>query len=333
MRTPCPLPSGRALLVVSLTLLIAVAPRLAGAHVGRVEIYPLETKTFADKQLLRGERDGVSTTVAAELRLPPGTRGRVPVVVLLHGSGGLGAWTSEWADWFSAQGVATLTVDSFSGRGIVHTVADQGQLGRLTPVIDAYQALGVLAKHQRIDQDRIIVMGFSRGAQAALYASLRRLQQYKASPLSFAAYIAFYPPCNTAYRDDVAVANAPIRIFHGAADDWTPADACRAYIARLRAAGVDAEMFVYPKALHGFDSRTTNPPVRVPSGQTTRNCRLMEATDGTIVNAETQQEFRYTDACVERGATIGYSEEATLQAQAAIRDLLMSLEKFGSKKP
>jgi hypothetical protein len=45
-------------------------------------------------------------------------------------------------------------------------------LGRLNFILDIYRALDVLAKHPRVDAQRIALMEFSRG-QAALYASLK----------------------------------------------------------------------------------------------------------------------------------------------------------------
>ena len=309
---------------VFLAIAAATLPTNISAQVGRIEVHPLTASTASDIELLTGRRSGVNTTLAAELRFPAGKRGRVPAVVLLHGSGGMGPWIADWVQWLNDLGFATLAVDSFSGRGIVHTVVDQDQLGRLAMVVDAYAALDLLSKHARIDAQQVVVMGFSRGGHAALYASLKRLQGVSgvAGP-SFAAFVAFYPPCNTLYRDDTVVADVPIRIFHGGADDWVPVAPCRDYIARLQAAGKDAELAEYPGALHGFDSRSTAALVRSNEGQTTRNCRLAELNEGRVVNAETRQEFTNKDPCVERGATFGYSEAASLSAQKSLRDLLI----------
>ena len=83
--------------------------------------------------------------------------------------------------------------------------------------------LGVLAKHPRIDPSRIVLMGFSRGGQAALFAAMKRSRQHwNKSGAEFAAYIPFYPDCMTSYRADTEVAEKPIRIFHGTPDDYNP---------------------------------------------------------------------------------------------------------------
>ncbi len=88
-------------------------------------------------------------------------------------------------------GLATFVLDAFTGRGIVQTSTDQASLGRLAMTYDAYRALEVLEKHSRIDPQRIAVMGFSRGGQAALYSSVKRFQKMHGPALGrdFAAYI------------------------------------------------------------------------------------------------------------------------------------------------
>ena len=66
-------------------------------------------------------------------------------------------------------------------------------------------------------------MGFSRGGQAVLYASLKRFQRmHGPEGLEFAAYIPFYPACFTTYVDDENVSTKPIRIHHGTADNYVP---------------------------------------------------------------------------------------------------------------
>ena len=143
-------------------------------------------------------------------------------------------------------GLATFVVDSFTGRGIINTNNDQDQLGRLNMIVDVYRALDLLARHPRIDPDRIMLMGFSRGGQAVLYASLKRFQRmHGPADRQFAAYIAFYPSCNTVFHDDEDVADKPIRIYHGTADDYVPVAPCRTYVDRLKAKSIDGTLTEY----------------------------------------------------------------------------------------
>ena len=78
------------------------------------------------------------------------------------------------------------------------------RLGRLNFILDIYGALEMLAKHPRVDPERIALMGFSRGGQGALYASLKRFHEaWNKSSAQFAGYIAFYPDCATTYAGDI----------------------------------------------------------------------------------------------------------------------------------
>ena len=105
-------------------------------------------------------------------------------------------------------GISTFVIDGFTGRGLTVVGPNQALLGRLNLIVDIYRALEILAKHPRVDPDRIVLMGFSRGGQAALYASLDRFDRlWNKSGRRFAAYIPFYPDCSTSYVGDTEVAD------------------------------------------------------------------------------------------------------------------------------
>ncbi len=299
------------------------APALGSAQIARIELHPFASTTLSDEEFLTGVREGKAVTLAGELRIPkPGTD-RLPAVILVHGSGGISSYHEEWVAKLNAMGVATFVFDSFSPRGISNTIADQSQLGRLAMTVDAYRALELLAHHPRIDPRRIALMGFSRGGQAALYASMKRFQRLHAGAgASFAAYALFYPNCGTTYLQDEDVGDAPIRIFHGAADDYVPVAPCRAYVERLKKAGKDVQLTEYPGAYHVFDGPVFKVPVKLAQAQTVRRCRIAETSPGRLVNADTKQPFTYADPCVERGVTIAYDPEAHAQAQAAVAELV-----------
>jgi dienelactone hydrolase len=312
------------------TLGVFVLPAVAWGQVARIEVHPIESVTVTNQQFLNGDKNGKRVVIGGELQLPRG-EGRFPVVVLVHGSGGVGAREDRWAQQLNGIGIAVFILDTFTGRGIVQTNTDQSQLGTLSMIGDAYRALALLAKHPRIVASKIALMGFSKGGDVALHTSMKRFQRRYASPgVEFAAFLPFYAPCNTRYREDDEISEQPIRMFHGSADNWVPVASCRDYVKRLQAGGKDIQLTEYPGAQHAFDNYLT--PLReIPDAQTSRRCSLEEAEGGIIVNSETGRPFTYSDACIERGAKLGFDAFATKEATNAVKRFLMSLWKLPLK--
>jgi dienelactone hydrolase len=300
------------------------AARAQGIY--RTEVYPVQTVTLSTADFLLGKTDGKPATIAGELRIPkPGTD-RLPAVILVHGSGGIGFNYGMWTGELNKVGFATFVVDSFTGRGIADTRADQAQLSSFTMMNDAFAALAVLVKHPRIDQDKIAVMGFSKGAIPSLYSSMNRFQSaYAPEGAGFAAYIGFYAPCNIAMIGDEKVSAKPIRLYHGIADDWVPVGPCRDYVARLKKVGADVNLVEYPGAHHLFDNQTIPGTMQLPQAQTWRKCRLEEKPQGVIINSDTGQPTTFKDPCIERGVTIAYNAEATDAARRDVVEFLSNL--------
>lgn len=304
-------------------LMIASLATLARAQAVRLEIVPIHTITLTTEKFLTGTKEGTPATISGELRIPTLGTDRLPAVILVHGSGGVGGNVDRWAQELNQMGAAAFILDTFTGRGIANTITDQSQLDSLAMLYDTYRALDVLAKHPRVDRDRIGVMGFSKGGVTALYASLKRFQRMWGTPgLEFAAYLPFYAPCNTKYLQDEDVSDRPIRLFHGEADNWVPIAPCQAYVERLRQAGRDVKLLSYPDATHAFDIFFLKAPLNRPDAQTGRRCQLEERSPGKIVNRESGQPFTFADPCVERGTTIAYSPQATAQAAKDLKGFL-----------
>jgi dienelactone hydrolase len=316
--------AGAALALILLPTVSAIAQDSAGKQIAaRIELHPIQTLTLSDEKFLTGNSNGNQVTLGGELRIAQGP-GRLPVIILMHGSGGVAPNINFWANELNGIGVSTFTIDGFTGRGLTAVNTNQALLGRLNFILDIYRSLDILAKHPRVDSARIALMGFSRGGQAALYASLKRFHQmWNKSGAEFAAYIPFYPDCATSFLSDTEIADRPIRIFHGVPDDYNPLAKCKAYVDRLRSAGRDVLVTEFPTASHAFDNPLGPvPPGVVAGGQSVRNCAIREEPAGLLINASTREPFTYKDPCVELNPHVGYDASATEAAKISIKNFL-----------
>jgi dienelactone hydrolase len=112
--------------------------RLPKDLAARTEAIPIQTLTISDEQFLKGDSYGKPATIAGVLRVAQGS-GRLPVVILIAGSGGFSPSLDVWSRQFLEMGISTFAMDSFAGRGIVSTTTDQSQLGRLNMILDVYR--------------------------------------------------------------------------------------------------------------------------------------------------------------------------------------------------
>lgn len=311
-------------LLASLLLMAAVTSAAAQGDdwkdlPARVELHVVRTVWISDQQFLVGDPNGKEVMVGAELSIAQAP-GRRPTIVLMHGSGGMGANVPFWVRRFNAMGINTIAIDGMTGRGLQGVGSKQAILGRLNFIVDIYRTLDILARHPRVDPAKVAVMGFSRGGQAALYASLARFhREWNKSGIDPVAYIPFYPDCATTYRTDTETTGKPIRIFGGTVDNYNPIAKCKAYAGRLKEAKSDVEVFEYPNAPHSFDNPIgAVPAVPAKNDQSVRECTIREGAGGQLVNAETNATFSYTDACVRLDPMVGADREGAAATVAEV---------------
>jgi dienelactone hydrolase len=206
---------------------------------------------------------GQPAEIVGHLFLPKGD-GKVPAVILVHGSGGIySAMTDYWPKQFNAAGIAVLSLDTFGPRGVKSTAEDQTLVPFAADINDAFSALKLLATHPRIDAKRIAVMGFSRGGTTAWRTAVERVNGWMKLPngLRFAAHIPVYAGgCNGLLRFSPKAGvfgKAPMLWIHGEADNYTPIGPCREYAAELGKHGTPVEFVAIKGAHHKFDSDDT----------------------------------------------------------------------------
>ena len=221
---------------------------------------------------------------------PPQVRAaiRIPLVIALHGCGGMfttrasrsdelserfAAWTGQLLE----DGYAVLLPDSFGPRGyreICTVKTAERAIGVPARRLDALGAVAYARTLPGIDRTRIAMVGWSHGGSTTLAAINARdaraiaAQGTPEAPL-FRAAVAFYPGCAAALRaGERWQTTIPTAIHIGELDDWTPAAPCRELGEARRARGDPLTVIVHPGSYHGFDAPSGRVAVRhdVPNG-------------------------------------------------------------------
>ena len=235
--------------------LITGALMLCAAGAGAFEIAQIPAADF--------------TLKAATLR--PAGDGPFPVVVGLHGCGGLGKSldnvnrrTRDWSDRLVAAGYAVVWPDSFGSRGLGQQCTTRKRTVRASVerATDVETVRQWLAGQPWAKPDRMFLMGWSNGGATTLWA-VRPQRAPKDGTPDFRAAVAFYPGCRAPAQRGWRT-RLPLLLLIGEADDWTPADACAAMIDAARSDSALIDYVTYPGAVHGFDD--PNLPLRQRKG-------------------------------------------------------------------
>ena len=194
--------------------------------------------------------------VTASLHLPMQAPSPFPCMVILTSSAGVQRHREHfYAQALNDAGCAALVVDSFTGRGVRRTVADQSLVSTVQMEGDAFAALALLRADPRIDSERIGVMGVSKGGGATLNAAIAVRQRWRDGfPHLFDLHVAICPGATAQHRDPTTH-DRPIYFMLAGRDDYTPAPLAIGYAERMRAAGNRrTKVKVYGSAHHGWES-------------------------------------------------------------------------------
>ena len=101
---------------------------MAADEANATELHSIDSLTLSDTQFLRGDANGKTTTTSGQFRLAQSS-GRLPVVVLQHGSAGMAPNVEMWTRELNKIGVSTFSLDGFTGRGLTEVNTNQARLG------------------------------------------------------------------------------------------------------------------------------------------------------------------------------------------------------------
>jgi dienelactone hydrolase len=206
----------------------------------------------------------------------PAGRGPFPVVVHLHGCGGLRSLQRAYADAAADQGVASLIIDSYAPRRIdrpraMLTVCTGLRLQGRERAGDLIAAVDWLSRQGWADASGIAAAGWSHGgwsvmealvwgAQTGRFAGLAGLPSDPLPGLRLAFLV--YPWCgfgaHTAARGWFKP--VPTHMLLGGRDSLIGLAGPRHAMARLKRQSVPVAETLFATATHAFDDRDTGDP-------------------------------------------------------------------------
>ena len=215
---------------------------------------PLVTRHFVSFPTVGG---GSTLQIAGQLNLPTQPQGKMPAVLIAHGSGGVDTRGAFHAQALNEAGIATLEIDMWAARGLAG--GSDGRPKAVSETLpDAYGALKFLSAHPSIDASRIGILGFSWGGVMAMLTATQRYAAMAEPGQRFVAHVPFYPVCWVYNRipgyEFGSLTGAPVFIQAGGADDYDNPDSCQQLIDSLAPADHNLlTLTVYPGATHAFD--------------------------------------------------------------------------------
>ena len=241
-----------------------------------LDLKPEVDTTRKDGNLVAGKRLirlGNVSTPQLMIYQPAATIATGAAMIIAPGGGysilALDLEGTEVAEWLSSIGVCAIVLK-------YRVPKRPGRPGWEAAVQDCQRAMSLArhnAKDWKIDPDRIGIMGFSAGGNAAGRTALANMRFYEAVDAADAAsskpnfvgliYPAYFVPKNGSQlsADTIVTREAPPMFFVHAHDDRvTPLSSALLY-AELKKHGVAAELHIFAKGGHGYGMRPTELPV------------------------------------------------------------------------
>lgn len=192
-----------------------VSPVRATWLYGRFTLPPKATKNFSSRTVQQsvGEPPWIAL---AENELKPDIK--LPVVLYLHGCSGFTRQDDIYRDLLVSEGYAVFAPDSFRRPGR-RKCRDHGPLRErvMLRIEEVEYALKEIGKLTWVDQDRVILMGFSEGGNTT----------DNWSKPGFAAHIVIGSACTLVGGVPAAPEGVPVLAIVGEKDRFRPGQSCK----------------------------------------------------------------------------------------------------------
>jgi dienelactone hydrolase len=265
--------------------------------------------------------------------LPEKARGKVPAMLLVHGSGGLNLKAKEvYTQTFARKGIATIYIDSFTPRGVKSTVQDQSSVDPIDMGKDAFAALRYVGENvKEIDAHNVGLMGFSKGGLVTLNLSLAAFNLNPNAP-RFVRFIAMYPACNGIRLNPKTI--GPLTIMAGADDTYNKPEYCKEMADQLKRGGSPVTFHLIPGARHAWD--VPGPAKVIQKGENSSNCRFEEIEPQVWIETHSKIKVfdhgraptrkQALDKCLTHTVSWGHSAKATGLSMKYVEDEVEKLK-------
>ena len=188
--------------------------------------------------------DSTAGSANGYMALPEGGRG--PGILLMHAWWGLTPFFKSLADRLAGEGFVVLATDLYDGR-TAHTIEGATELMEALDSKEGIQhvigGLNYLLVHPAVDRESVGAIGFSMGADYATWLSTLRPEMR--------AVVIFYGG-SWQGEEFAKQTNADLLGHFAEHDEYESLENARELEGALKAAGREANFFVYPGTGHWF---------------------------------------------------------------------------------
>ena len=186
---------------------------------------------------------------------------KLPALVIFHTCGGISKHIRYWAEEALKEGYVVLVPDAM--RGLANDCGSPPKILNARFIKDALDAVAYLGTLSYVDDQRISILGFSKGGLVATWiASSSVVSALRPGTKPIASAISVYGFCGlapTKGRPQGAVilqpdTDRPLLLLMGGKDNEAPAASCLDRLPRMVESGAPVQWHIYPDATHAWDS-------------------------------------------------------------------------------